>query len=110
MNQIKEGRNLKFHIFKYDPQKEGDKPKAPKKAAKKADEEEGDVAFAFADLAADKKEVRRIALSAMEAGDDSLTFKLERIENRVEGRMVVDTGILRFVGKMLAKFSADTLE
>ena len=27
MNKIPEGRTLKFHIFKYDPQKEGDTPK-----------------------------------------------------------------------------------
>ena len=53
-------------------------------------------------LAADREALRKLALEAFEQGDDVITLRLQRVDNRVEGRIVVQPGILRFAGKLMA--------
>ncbi len=60
--------------------------------------------------AADRDALRKLARDAFQRGDDVITARLERIENRVEGHMEVQPGILRFVGKLMSKFSAENLD
>lgn len=54
--------------------------------------------------------LRQLAVDAFGIGDDSLTLNLKRVEDRVEGLMVGQPALLRFVGKLLADFSKETLE
>ena len=90
------------------------KPKKKKISKKKTEEGEASTKAALGDLAADRDALRKLALEAFQPKDDVIddviTVRLERIENRVEGRMEVQPGILRFVGKLMAKFSAENLD
>lgn len=53
---------------------------------------------------------RKMALEAFEKGDDSIDLKLWKEENSVKGHMVIEQGILSFVGKMIAEFSKENLD
>jgi len=50
-------------------------------------------------------ELREIAIGAFKEGNDILTFALKRDGDRVTGGGQLDTGILRFAGHLLAKFT-----
>jgi hypothetical protein len=65
------------------------------------------------DKAAGKKgkpELRALAIDALTSGQDGISAQLVRKGDRVMGRMHVETGVLRLVGAMAAKFSRDTLD
>ena len=53
--------------------------------------------------------LRRLAVEAFETGDDAITVELNRVENRVEGRIEFAPGLLRFVGKVVADFANENL-
>jgi hypothetical protein len=54
--------------------------------------------------------IRELALEAFAPGDDVLTMSLRRDKDRIKGDLKADTGLLRFVGKVLARFSKENLE
>lgn len=83
----------------------GPKPKPKKTAAKKSNSEN-----AVADLTADRDALRKLALQAFALGDDTIHFHLDRVDNRVEGQLLIKPGILRFAGKLLAKFSKENFD
>ncbi len=55
-------------------------------------------------------EIRLKAIKAFKAGNDIISMKLRRVDNRVAGSFIFNEGILRFVGMMNAQFSEDNLE
>ena len=55
-------------------------------------------------------EMRQSAIAAFKAGDDTVTLTLKRLDDHVEGRIRFGEGLLRFLGKQIAKFSAESLE
>jgi hypothetical protein len=58
----------------------------------------------------DRGELRKMALSAFAAGDDVVTLQLVRAGANVEGSLQVQPGILRLVGKLVAKFSRENVD
>jgi len=66
----------------------------------------------LADEKADKEilKLRQLAVDAFSFGDDKLTLKLDRVKAGIKGQMTGQPGILRFVGKILADFSAENLD
>jgi len=54
--------------------------------------------------------LRQMAIDAFLPGDDTLTLKLNRVGNRIEGLMFGHPGILRFAGKILADFSKENFD
>ncbi|MDG2389129.1 MAG: hypothetical protein P8M30_07400 [Planctomycetaceae bacterium] len=50
-------------------------------------------------------ELRAIAISSFKSGNDILTFSLKRDGDNVTGGGQLDTGLLRFAGHLLAKFT-----
>lgn len=55
------------------------------------------------------RDLGRRALDSMTDKDDVITFKLKRVEDRVEGVTDYGTGVIRLLGKLLAKFSRENL-
>lgn len=55
-------------------------------------------------------ELRQMALEAFQQGQDTVSLRLQRVENRVEGELLADRGILRLFGKLIAEFSRETLQ
>ncbi len=53
---------------------------------------------------------RKMALEAFANGDDTIDLKLWRQDNNIKGSMVIERGILSFVGKMIAEFSKETID
>jgi hypothetical protein len=53
---------------------------------------------------------RKIALSAFQGGDDQLSVKLEKQDNKIVGAIVAQKGLLRFAGKVAADFSRENLD
>ena len=49
-------------------------------------------------------------MDAFLIGDDSLTLNLKRVGDHLEGLMIGQPGILRFIGKMMADFSKENFE
>ena len=60
--------------------------------------------------AADGENYRKTALAAFRGGDDVMEGKIHRKGEHINGRMSLDTGLLRVVGKLMAQFSEDQLE
>ncbi|MAG92925.1 MAG: hypothetical protein CMJ48_04160 [Planctomycetaceae bacterium] len=64
----------------------------------------------------ERDEVRKLAIAAFEDGDDTISGQLYRVEeevngktvHRAEGQTVFGTGILRFIGTMMSRFSKET--
>ena len=57
------------------------------------------------------RELRRRALEAMSDMDDTMTMKWAKVQgDRLESSTKVSTGVLRLLGKLLAKFSKETFE
>lgn len=54
--------------------------------------------------------IRQFALDAFKLGEDVLTVNLRQSDGKVTGEMVVQPGILRFAGKLIADFSKENLE
>jgi hypothetical protein len=54
--------------------------------------------------------LRQFAVDAFLIGDDSLTLNLKRVGDHLEGLMIGQPGILRFIGKMMADFSKENFE
>lgn len=54
-------------------------------------------------------QLRKVALEAFKEGKDTLSMSLTREEKTVKVNMVLDEGIIRFVGKALSKFVKDNL-
>lgn len=54
--------------------------------------------------------LRKMATDAFQSGDDEMTITLKRTGNTVLGDMVVNTGILRLAGKIIADFSEENLQ
>ncbi|MBD3674670.1 MAG: hypothetical protein HUJ26_14195 [Planctomycetaceae bacterium] len=52
-----------------------------------------------------RSELRDYALQAFKAGDDILTLSFKRDGDRVAGSGKLDTGLLRFAGHLIAKFT-----
>ena len=52
-----------------------------------------------------RNELRDYAMKAFKTGDDVLTFSLKRDGDRVAGSGTLDTGLLRFAGHLIAKFT-----
>ena len=52
-----------------------------------------------------RNELRDYAMKAFKTGDDVLTFSLKRDGDRVAGSGMLDTGLLRFAGHLIAKFT-----
>jgi hypothetical protein len=67
---------------------------------------------AAADLPAKKGEgkYRKLALSSFETGDDQLSIRMTRQPTGIVGEVVMQTGILRFGGKLAADFSKENLD
>ncbi|MEX1097180.1 MAG: hypothetical protein WED34_14115 [Planctomycetales bacterium] len=57
----------------------------------------------------DRSQLRKLALEAFAAGDDVLTLQLTRKDKDVAGKLSVQRGVLRMVGKGLAQFSEENL-
>ncbi|MEX0714976.1 MAG: hypothetical protein WD066_00235 [Planctomycetaceae bacterium] len=57
----------------------------------------------------DRAELRRMALEAFAAGHDVFRLRLSRKDKEVVGGMTVERGVLRMVGKGMAKFSEENL-
>ena len=57
----------------------------------------------------ERDERRQNALKAFAQGQDTITFKLQRVEKHIEGKMIIGEGILRFIGNEIAEFSRKTL-
>ncbi len=55
------------------------------------------------------RDLGRRALDSMTDKDDVITFKLKRLEDRIEGVTEYGTGVIRLLGKLLAKFSKENL-
>ncbi len=55
-------------------------------------------------------EMREMALAAFELGNDVMEMSMQRKENLVTGQFNAHEGILRFVGKAIAKFSKENLD
>lgn len=53
--------------------------------------------------------LRKLALEAFKLGDDGLSVNLRQADGQVTGEMVVQPGILRFAGKLIADFSEENL-
>lgn len=53
---------------------------------------------------------RKMAIEAFANGNDTINLNLRREEKNIKGKMVINQGILAFVGKMIAEFSKETLE
>ena len=53
---------------------------------------------------------RELAIAAFAEGDDTLEFKLNKVENRMEGWGDAKLGVLRWIGKMIADFSKENLD
>mgnify|MGYP001181162798 CR=1 FL=1 len=60
--------------------------------------------------AAESAADRKLALSAFAAGGDTLGLQLRRKGDGVVGRTTLGTGVLRFLGKVIAKFSKENFE
>ncbi len=90
--------------------KAGGKKTTKTKTKKKTDETETTAKSVVADLTADRDALRKLALQAFQPDDDTIELQIKRIDNRVEGRLLVRPGVLRFVGKLLAKFSKENLD
>lgn len=56
------------------------------------------------------RDLRRRSLDAMTPEDDVISFKLMRVEDRIEGITEYGTGVMRLMGKLMAKFSKENLE
>jgi hypothetical protein len=54
--------------------------------------------------------VRKLALEAAKAGDDTFEVQLDRSGDQVVGFLHANTGILRFAGKLIADFSKENLD
>ncbi len=54
-------------------------------------------------------ELRAIAIKALQDIDDSISIELQRIEDHIEGSVVMAPGPLRTIGKVIAKVAADNL-
>jgi hypothetical protein len=54
-------------------------------------------------------EWRDAAIEALSGQDDRVTFHLKQAEGRVDGAANVKTGVLKAVGKLIAKFAAENL-
>lgn len=52
---------------------------------------------------------RRLALEAFEPGDDVIELTINRKEANLGGQMIVQPGLLRYIGKMFADFSRENL-
>ena len=57
----------------------------------------------------DPAEIREIATNAMANMDDRVSGVAQRVDNHAEGEMIVSPGVLRAVGKIVAKIAADNL-
>lgn len=55
-------------------------------------------------------EMREMALAAFELGNDVMEMSMQRKENKVTGQFNAHEGIMRFVGKAIAKFSKENLD
>jgi uncharacterized protein YbjQ (UPF0145 family) len=58
----------------------------------------------------DRGELRKMALEAFSFGDDVVTMQLVRAGDNVEGHLKAQPGILRLVGKLVAKFSRENVD
>jgi len=88
-------------------------PAAPAKVAGKDDKKKGakdsdDKAERAKGMLADLQ-LRKVALEAFKDGKDTLSMSLTREEKTVKVSMMLDEGIIRFVGKALSKFVKDNL-
>ncbi len=55
-------------------------------------------------------ELRKIALEALKEGQDTLTFRIERVADAVKVKVEFHEGLIRFAGKVMAKVVKDSLE
>jgi hypothetical protein len=55
-------------------------------------------------------DIGKLALDAFKHGADTMSFRLERVENRAEVHMQINEGVFRFVGAVMAQFIDQTLE
>lgn len=62
------------------------------------------------DLSDERGKFRKMALAAFEPGDSLLTAELKRDGEKIVGNMVIQPGVLRLVGKLVADFSAENLQ
>ncbi|HUG89406.1 MAG TPA: hypothetical protein VML55_01145, partial [Planctomycetaceae bacterium] len=53
---------------------------------------------------------RRLAIDAFEPGDDVINLRIDRAEANLRGDMLVQPGLLRYIGKLFADFSKENLE
>ena len=54
-------------------------------------------------------EWRDTAIEALSGQDDRVILRLKQVDGRVEGDAGVKTGVLKAVGKLIAKFAAENL-
>lgn len=54
--------------------------------------------------------VRRYVVDALRQGKDTVTLKLEKVEDSIKGFAQFDEGILRAAGKIIAKFVKENIE
>lgn len=55
-------------------------------------------------------ELRKIVMTALATGDDTLSLECSREGNQLKGNMVIRDGVMRMIGRMMAKFSKENLE
>lgn len=53
---------------------------------------------------------RQLAIAAFKEGEDTIEFRLEKNEKRINGWADAKLGVLRFIGKVIAEFSEKNLE
>ncbi len=53
---------------------------------------------------------RKMLLSSFEGGDDQLSVRMTRQQNKIVGEVVMQKGLLRFAGKAAADFSRQNLD
>lgn len=54
-------------------------------------------------------EWRDTALEALKGSEDRIRLKLDRVENRLEGDTTAESGILKAIGELIAKFARENL-
>jgi len=54
--------------------------------------------------------VRRFVIDALKKGKDTVTIKLDKVDDSVKGFTQFDEGILRAAGKVIAKFVKENIE
>jgi len=55
-------------------------------------------------------EIRKLAIESFKQGQDKLHLQMKRNDDRIVGRAILGTGVLRFLGRLIAKFSEENLE